>query len=80
MLRRLIGLLIVVGIIAGIGRMFWGAMHPSTTPEGDRQDVTVAAPPSPYSTEGGHDPNRTPGSTRDELVFRGVNPDTKKFQ
>ena len=71
-LLRLIGLLIVVGIIAGVGSIFWGAMHPSVTPQG--------GPRSPYSTEGGHDPNRQFLSTQDELKFRGANLDTKKFQ
>jgi len=79
-LRRLIGLLIVVGIIAGVGRLFWSAMHPATTPSGGEQQGAYQGPPSPYSTEGGHDPNRQFFNTQDELKFRGANLDTKKFQ
>ncbi len=79
-LRRLIGLLIVVAIIAGVARIFWGAMHPSVTPQGDQQQGTYQGPPSPYSTEGGHDPNRQFLSTQDELRFRGANLDTKQFE
>jgi hypothetical protein len=79
-LRRLIGLLVVVGVLFGVGRVFWNAMHPSVTPQGGQQQGTYQGPPSPYSTEGGHDPNRAFGNTQDELKFRGANLDTKKFQ
>ena len=79
-LRRLIGLLIVVGILAGVGRIFWSAMHPATTPGGNVQQGTYQGPPSPYSTEGGHDPNRQFLSTQDELTFRGAALKTRKFQ
>ena len=79
-LRRLIGLLIVVGILAGVGRIFWNAMHPKVTPNGGQQQGTYLGPPSPYSTEGGHDPNRAFSSTQDELRFRGADLTTKKFQ
>ena len=79
-LRRLIGLLIVIGIVAGVGRIFWNAMNPATTPNGDVQQGTYQGPPSPYSTEGGHDPNRQFLSTQDELSFRGADLKTRKFQ
>jgi hypothetical protein len=79
-LRRLIGLLIVVGVIAGVGWVFWGAMHPGVTPNGGEQQGTYQGPPSPYSTEGGHDPNRGFRNTQDELRFRGANTETKKWQ
>ena len=79
-LRRIIGLLIVVGIVGGAGYVFWNAMHPNVTPNGDQQQGTYQGPPSPYSTEGGHDPNRGFLSTQDELKFRGANMNTKKFE
>ena len=79
-LRRTIGLLILLGVFAGVGRIFWNAMHPATTPNGDVQQATYQGPPSPYSTEGGHDPNRQFLSTQDELSFRGVDLKTKKWQ
>jgi len=80
LLRRLIGLVIVFAIVAGVGRIFWNAMHPPVTPSGDVQQGTYQGPPSPYSTEGGHDPNRQFLSTQDELSFRGANLKTRKFQ
>ena len=78
LLRRLIGLLIVMGLIAGVGKVFWNAMHPMVP--GAQGTTTYQGPPSPYSTEGGHDPNRAFHNTQDELNFRGANLQTKKFE
>ena len=43
------------------------ASAPSIRDEAERRH----RPSDAYSTEGGHDPVRRPGNTRDELKFRG---------
>ncbi len=70
MLRWFLGSLIVVFVLIGVGLLFWTAAHPrpSSREEAERAIGTSGY----YSTEGGHDPVRRPGNTRDELKFRGL--------
>ena len=68
-LRWFLGSLIVLFVLVGVTLLFWTAAHPrpSVGEEAEREIGTWGY----YSTEGGHDPVRRPGNTRDELKFRG---------
>ena len=68
-LRWFLGAFIVLFVLVGVTLLFWTAAHrrPSVGEEAERANGTSGY----YSTEGGHDPVRRPGSTRDELKFRG---------
>jgi hypothetical protein len=61
-LRWFIGSLLMFFLLIGVALVFWSAANPRPSVL-EQRDV--------YSTEGGHDPIRQPGSTRDELKFRG---------
>jgi hypothetical protein len=56
-----LGSLIVLFVLVGVTLLFWTA----------RPRPSVSEEWGYYSTEGGHDPVRRPGNTRDELKFRG---------
>jgi hypothetical protein len=65
-LRWFIGSLLMFFFLIGVALVFWSAANPRPSVL-EQRDVTSGY----YSTEGGHDPIRRPGSTRDELKFRG---------
>jgi protein-S-isoprenylcysteine O-methyltransferase Ste14 len=69
-LRWFLGSLVVIFVLSGVAALFWTVAHqrPSVREEAER----VVGTSGYYSTEGGHDPIRRPGSTRDELKFRGL--------
>lgn len=68
-LRWFLGSLMVVFVLVGVAMLFWTAAHPR--PSVREEAGRVVGTSGYYSTEGGHDPVRRPGSTRDELKFRG---------
>ena len=69
-LLGLIGSVVVFFALIGLALIFWTVAHPRPAArEGmDRGQGTSGY----YWTEGGHDPDRPPRSTRDELKFRGA--------
>ena len=64
-----IGSLVVFFAIIGVILLFWNVAHPR--PEEPDTIKSVVGTSGQYSTEGGHEPIRRPGSTQDELKFRG---------
>ena len=64
-----VGSLIVFFVLVGVALVFWTVAHPRPAAR-DAQERVVGTS-GYYSTEGGHDPVRRPGNTRDELKFRG---------
>src|SRR5918911_1549998 len=64
-----VGSLLVFFVLVGVVLLFWTVAHPRPAAEEERERVVGTS--GYYSTEGGHDPVRRPGSTRDELKFRG---------
>jgi|SRR5215468_9040839 len=69
-LRWFVGFLLGFFLLIGVAIVFWNAANPQPSLQ-DEQERVVGTSGSSYSTEGGHDPDRRPGSTRDELKFRG---------
>src|SRR3954470_14070234 len=65
-----LGSLVVFFALIGAALVFWSVAHPH--PAGREGMERVVGTSGYYSTEGGHDPVRRPGSTRDELKFRGT--------
>ena len=60
-----------VGLCAcAVALLFWTVAHPRPAEREGMEGVVGTS--GYYSTEGGHDPVRRPGSTRDELKFRGA--------
>jgi hypothetical protein len=68
-LTGFLGSLIVFFVLVAAALVFWTVAHPR--PAGREGMERVVGTSGYYSTEGGHDPVRRPGSTRDELKFRG---------
>jgi hypothetical protein len=68
-LPRFLGAIVVLFVLAGVVFVFWTASHPR--PAVGEEAARVVGTSGYYSTEGGHDPVRKPGSTRAELKFRG---------
>lgn len=64
-----VGSLIVFFLLVGAALVFWTVANPR--PSAREADDRVVGTSGYYSTEGGHDPVRRPGNTRDELKFRG---------
>jgi hypothetical protein len=64
-----LGSLIVLFVLVGVTLLFWTAARPR--PSVGEEDERAIGTWGYYSTEGGHDPVRRPGNTRDELKFRG---------
>jgi hypothetical protein len=64
-----IAALVVVGMLAGVGAIFWSVAHPKPLSPKDAQERAFAA--SGYSTEGGHNAIMRPKDTKAELRFRG---------
>jgi hypothetical protein len=64
-----VGSLVVFFAIVGVVLLFWTVAHPR--PAGRDGFENVVGTSGYYSSEGGHDPIRRPGNTRDELKFRG---------
>lgn len=64
-----VGSLVVFFVLVGVVLLFWTVAHPRPAAREGMKDVVGTS--GYYSTEGGHDPVRRPGSTRDELNFRG---------
>lgn len=62
----LVGFFTLVGVVL----LFWTVAHPRPSVQEERE--RVVGPSGYYSTEGGHNPGGHPGSTRDELKFRGA--------
>jgi hypothetical protein len=69
-LRWFLGSLIVLFALLGGALLFWSAAHPRPSVRDEAERVVGTS--DAYSTEGGHDPVRRPGNTRDELKFRGL--------
>lgn len=69
-LKGYLGSLIVFFVLVGAALLFWTVAHPR--PAADEERERVIGTSGYYSTEGGHDPVRRAGSTRDELRFRGT--------
>jgi len=65
-----VGSLVVFFVLVGVVALFWTVAHPRPSLQEERERVVGRS--GDYSTEGGHDPNLRPGSTRDELKFRGI--------
>ena len=68
-LASFVGSLVVFFLLVGAALIFWTVAHPRPAAREGMEDVVGTS--GYYSTEGGHDPVRRPGSTRDELKFRG---------
>lgn len=64
-----VGSLVVFFVLVGVALLFWTVAHPRPAAREGMEKVVGTS--GYYSTEGGHDPIRRPGSTRDELTFRG---------
>jgi hypothetical protein len=64
-----VGSLVVFFVIVGVAMIFWTVAHPRPAVAAGREKVVGTS--GYYSTEGGHDPVRRAGSTRDELKFKG---------
>lgn len=64
-----VGSLVVFFALVGVALLFWTVAHPRPAAREGMENVVGTS--GYYSTEGGHDPVRRPGSTRDELKFRG---------
>ena len=64
-----VGSLVVFFVLVGAALLFWTVAHPRPAAREGMEDVVGTS--GYYSTEGGHNPVRRPGSTRDELKFRG---------
>jgi hypothetical protein len=64
-----VGSLIVFFVLVGAALLFWTVAHPRPAAREGMEDVIGTS--GYYSTEGGHDPVRRPGNTRDELKFKG---------
>jgi hypothetical protein len=63
-----VGSLVVFFVLVGVVMLFWGVAHPRPSLQEQRERVVTSG----YYTEGGHDPDRRPRSTSDELKYRGV--------
>jgi hypothetical protein len=68
-LHWFLGSLTALFVLVGVTLLFWTAAHPS--PSVGEEAGRAIGTWGYYSTEGGHDPVRRPGNTRDELKFRG---------
>ena len=68
-LRWFVGSLVVFFLLVGVALVFWNVANPRPSLDEQRRNIVGAS--GYYSTDGGHDPVRRPGSTRDELKFRG---------
>ena len=55
-------------VLVAVAWVFWTVAHPQPSVLIQRERAGGGT----YFTEGGHDPNRRPGSTSDELRFRGT--------
>lgn len=66
-----VGSLVVFFVLVGVALVFWTVAHPRPAAREGMKNVVGTS--GYYSTEGGHDPltNRRPGSTQDELQYRG---------
>jgi hypothetical protein len=62
----------VVGflVLVAVAWVFWTVAHPRPSVLVERERSVGSS--GGYFVEGGHDPNPRPGSTRDELRFRGA--------
>jgi hypothetical protein len=69
-LVRVVGSVVVFFALVGVALLFWTVAHPRPAAREGMEDVVGTS--GYYSTEGGHDPVRRPGNTRDELKFRGA--------
>lgn len=69
-LMSLIGSLIAFFLLLGVAWMFWTVAHPRPANLVERERGTGTT--GYFPPEGGHNPNRRPSSTRDELKFRGA--------
>jgi hypothetical protein len=65
-----VGSLVVFFVLVGGALLFWTVAHPRPSLQEERERTVGTS--GYYSTEGGHDPVRRAGSTRDELKFRGA--------
>ena len=65
-----VGSLVVFFSLVAVALTFWTVAHPRPAAREGMERVVGTS--GYYSTEGGHDPVRRPGSTRDELKFRGA--------
>ena len=64
-----VGSLVVFFVLVGAALLFWTVAHPRPAAREGMENVVGTS--GYYSTEGGHNPVRRPGNTRDELKFRG---------
>ena len=69
-LWTLIASLVAFFTLIGVVLLFWNVSHPGPSAQDER--ARARAESGYYSTEGGHNPAGRPGSTRDELRFRGA--------
>jgi hypothetical protein len=62
----------VVGflVLVAVAWVFWTVAHPRPSVLIERE--RAVGPSGAYFTEGGHNPDRRPRSTRDELKYRGA--------
>ena len=65
-----VGSLVVFFVLVGVALLFWNASHPRPSAEEERERIVRSS--GFYSTEGGHNPDRRPRSTSDELKYRGA--------
>ena len=65
-----VGSLVVFFVLVGVALLFWNVSHPRPSAEEERDRIIRAS--GFYSTEGGHNPDRRPRSTSDELKYRGA--------
>lgn len=65
-----VGSLVAFFTLVGVVLLFWTVAHPRPTLQEERERTVGKS--GYYSTEGGHNPDLRPRSTRDELKFRGM--------
>lgn len=63
-----IGALASIIVLAGVVYLFWAAAHPRSARLNEDRAIGTSGF---YSSEGGHDPVRPLGNTKNELKFRG---------
>src|ERR1051325_4045566 len=64
-----VGSLVTFFILVGVAMVFWTVAHPR--PHAREGLENFDGKPGDYATDGGHDPAWRPGSTRDELKYKG---------